>query len=545
MTSLKKITALTAGTPTNTDVIPYVDLVAGETKKALKSDLKGDKGDTGAQGNAGTPAVVTSTSTTSLTIGTGSKSLTTATALTVGVGSYVFIAETANPEVNWMFGQITSISGTSVTVNVTVVLGSGTITAWTITLAGIRGPQGAQGPSGTNDLIVGTSVVTSGTSTRILYNNAGVLGEYTLTGTGTVVAMQEAPTFTTSITTPAIKASNAGGIEIKNSSGTDTILTGAGGGTGTSLLGTTNIGPSTADYHQMAGGTGTITDTATGSSTNININLVPKGTGKLQAGGKDVGLQGTSETNTFGTIELGHASDTTITRSSAGVIAVEGVSVPLNSITNTHTAQQIELGHASDTTLTRSAGGVLAVESNLVPSPASQTSGDILYRGASAWERLAKGTAGQVLKMNSGATAPEWGASGGSTDISCRVYQTGTTTLQTTWTVVAFAAEHFDTDTMHDNSTNNSRITIKTAGKYCIGGVVGVPNNSSAGARIRLNGSTILAAQMQGNSAQGERASVSTIYDLAVNDYLELQGNANNQATTGDAETNFWAYKIF
>jgi hypothetical protein len=35
--------------------------------------------------------------------------------------------------------------------------------------------------------------------------------------------------------------------------------------------------------------------------------------------------------------------------------------------------------------------------------------GDTLYRTASAWTRLAKGTAGQFLKMNTGATAPEWG----------------------------------------------------------------------------------------------------------------------------------------
>lgn len=36
--------------------------------------------------------------------------------------------------------------------------------------------------------------------------------------------------------------------------------------------------------------------------------------------------------------------------------------------------------------------------------------GDTIYRGASAWTRLAKGTAGQLLRMNSGATAPEWSA---------------------------------------------------------------------------------------------------------------------------------------
>jgi hypothetical protein len=38
------------------------------------------------------------------------------------------------------------------------------------------------------------------------------------------------------------------------------------------------------------------------------------------------------------------------------------------------------------------------------------TAGDVLYRDGSGLQRLAKGTAGQALVMNSGATAPEWGA---------------------------------------------------------------------------------------------------------------------------------------
>ena len=36
------------------------------------------------------------------------------------------------------------------------------------------------------------------------------------------------------------------------------------------------------------------------------------------------------------------------------------------------------------------------------------TQGDILYRDGSGLQRLAKGTANQELRMNSGATAPEW-----------------------------------------------------------------------------------------------------------------------------------------
>ncbi len=42
----------------------------------------------------------------------------------------------------------------------------------------------------------------------------------------------------------------------------------------------------------------------------------------------------------------------------------------------------------------------------------SDAQGDILYYDGTDYTRLAKGTAGQVLKINSGATAPEWGTAG-------------------------------------------------------------------------------------------------------------------------------------
>ena len=41
------------------------------------------------------------------------------------------------------------------------------------------------------------------------------------------------------------------------------------------------------------------------------------------------------------------------------------------------------------------------------------TQGDVLYHDGSGDQRLAKGTASQVLTMNSGATAPEWAAAAG------------------------------------------------------------------------------------------------------------------------------------
>jgi hypothetical protein len=42
--------------------------------------------------------------------------------------------------------------------------------------------------------------------------------------------------------------------------------------------------------------------------------------------------------------------------------------------------------------------------------PASSATGDVLYYNGTNYVRLAKGTAGQALKINSGATAPEWGS---------------------------------------------------------------------------------------------------------------------------------------
>ena len=59
--------------------------------------------------------------------------------------------------------------------------------------------------------------------------------------------------------------------------------------------------------------------------------------------------------------------------------------------------------------LTLSTGAVATAASASGLAFGSDAQGDIAYRGSSAYQRLAKGTAGQVLKMNSGATAPEWG----------------------------------------------------------------------------------------------------------------------------------------
>jgi hypothetical protein len=73
--------------------------------------------------------------------------------------------------------------------------------------------------------------------------------------------------------------------------------------------------------------TGTPSLFATGSDTNVSLNLTTKGSGTVQANGVGVSLNSTTSTHTAQQIELGHASDTTIARASAGVVTIEGNTV--------------------------------------------------------------------------------------------------------------------------------------------------------------------------------------------------------------------------
>jgi hypothetical protein len=98
-----------------------------------------------------------------------------------------------------------------------------------------------------------------------------------------------------------------------------------------------------------------------------------------------------------GSLELGHASDTTLSRSAAGVLAVEGVVVPTISSISTLTNK----------TLT-----------SPVINVTSDATGDIYYRNSGgAFTRLPIGTNGHVLKVDTG--LPSWAAaSGGSSQWS-------------------------------------------------------------------------------------------------------------------------------
>jgi hypothetical protein len=76
----------------------------------------------------------------------------------------------------------------------------------------------------------------------------------------------------------------------------------------------------------------------------------------------------------------------------------------------------------------------LAAQSALQALVSGQAAGDMFYASsATALARVAKGTAGQVLKMNSGATAPEWGNAAGLVDIQIAKSTSGKTYSTATW----------------------------------------------------------------------------------------------------------------
>lgn len=127
--------------------------------------------------------------------------------------------------------------------------------------------------------------------------------------------------------------------------------------------------PSAVNYVQfVSGATGApMSVRATGSDTNIGLNLRAKGTGIVSIGASGIEVVGVSgsqtlidktisgSSNTFsnipltsvlsststpvgvGSIELGHATDTTLARGAAGRLTVEGINVPTVSSTDTLT----------------------------------------------------------------------------------------------------------------------------------------------------------------------------------------------------------------
>jgi hypothetical protein len=122
-------------------------------------------------GSAGAASQVTSVSSSSVAIETGSKIFTIPTSANRGwiVGMRLRAAFDSN---NYVEGPITALASTTVTINVDLAVGSGTRTSWNIGIAGDRGATGAAGSNGSNGATgatgaAGPNSVSSSTATTL------------------------------------------------------------------------------------------------------------------------------------------------------------------------------------------------------------------------------------------------------------------------------------------------------------------------------------------------------------------------------------------
>ena len=196
------------------------------------------------------------------------------------------------------------------------------------------------------------------------------------------------------------------------------------------------------------------------------------------------------------------------------------------------------LGSSADTTV-----------KNLNPGT---TAGDIdYYTSSTAKARIAIGTAGQVLQVNAGATAPEWAAPAAGTPafVGCIATRTSGTqaTGTATYTVITMPTEELDTDGFHDTSTNTGRFTIPTGkgGKYLVNTLISLAQSPGAASNlaIAVNGTRVTTNGYDDGTFYTEKngpdqlVGASTTIVLAATDYIEIQIYSSNNCNIAYVRT--------
>lgn len=146
------------------------------------------------------------------------------------------------------------------------------------------------------------------------------------------------------------------------------------------------------------------------------------------------------------------------------------------------------------------------------------------------------------------------GGGSGTAPAQARVFNSANISINNaTFTALTFDSERWDTGNFHSTSSNTSRLTVPTAGLYDIGGSVVFAANATGmrEAAIRVNGSTFIVEQgpQPPTVTDGARVQVSTQYQLAAGDYVELMafqrsGGALNVIASGNSSPEFWIVRL-
>ena len=136
-------------------------------------------------------------------------------------------------------------------------------------------------------------------------------------------------------------------------------------------------------------------------------------------------------------------------------------------------------GNSGTSNIVLGSAGQVTMAGDFTPSRlklGSDAAGDTMYSNGTQYVRLAKGTAGQVLKMNAGATAPEWG-----TDVGGKVLQFKYTQTQIAYGDGNWAWPTSETDlsghsiamTKQSSGTSYYLFTVSTGLHYNAGSIDG------------------------------------------------------------------------
>lgn len=119
---------------------------------------------------------------------------------------------------------------------------------------------------------------------------------------------------------------------------------------------------------------------------------------------------------------------------------------------------------------------------------------------------------------------------------SCRVYRSAALNVATAdQTPIAWDAESWDSDALHDNSTNPSRVTLNKVGKWQVSWQLVYPANATGvrDASLALNGSIVSTREVnnEGAAVQVFVAGADMVVATAVTDYVEVWPFQNSGGT--------------
>jgi hypothetical protein len=197
---------------------------------------------------------------------------------------------------------------------------------------------------------------------------------------------------------------------------------------------------------------------------------------------------------------------------------------------------------------------VTSDDANAIQNTIVDAKGDIIAATANDTPaRLAVGANNTVLTADSStATGLKWATPVTSGFVGARVFNSANQAISNaTGTFLSFNSEDLDTNNFHDNSTNNSRLTVPTgyAGKYLATFQLRYYSGADNGVGTRVgsiqkNRTNVLATySFIPNASIAVTCTVSTIVNLVVGDYLEVdtyQTSGTTMNTFGTSDCTFF-----